>query len=338
MRHPANRLELPFRHRLLAAAFSLLVCPAALEGQASQLPTAEAKEFLGTWSLEMEFQGNAMQMTLALTDIGGSVAATLESPRQPQPRGITDVTRAGDTLALSWLQDFQGQSIALEMKLKRTAEGLAGTFGDTNGMFSAEITAALPGGARPTTPPVAGARREGDVAGDAAAVARRMRAGGGGAAALSLQGKDIKISYPKLGAASADFAALEALAPGGVLSYVGGGAVKLMSGADLVFGSLGSTELVAKAGNLAPGYPGVYSLWLQKGEADTWSLVFNEQADIWGTQREAAADVLQITLAHSAAAAPAERMELALEKTGETGGVLRITWGSHRWEATFQAR
>lgn len=338
MRQPATRPQLPFRPRLFAAAFSLFVCAAALQGQASQLPVAEAQEFLGTWSLEMDFQGNAVQMTLALTDAGGSVAATLESPRQPQPRSITDVTRAGDTLALAWLQDFQGQSIALEMKLKRTAEGLAGTFGDTNGMFSAEVMAALPGGSSPGLSPAASARRQGGGEGDSAAGARRGRAAGGGAATLSLQGKDIRISYPKLEASSDDFAALEALSPGSVQSYVGGGAVKLMSGPDLVFGGPGSTELVAKAGNLAPGYPGVYSLWLLKGEADTWSLVFNEQADIWGTQREAAADVLQITLAHSAAAAPAERMELALEKTGESGGILRITWGSHRWEAAFQAR
>ncbi|HUP21512.1 MAG TPA: DUF2911 domain-containing protein [Thermoanaerobaculia bacterium] len=162
---------------------------------------------------------------------------------------------------------------------------------------------------------------------------RRRRGGDAGEALLAIQGKEIKIAYPKLKADSGDFAALERLVPGGVHSYDGGRAFKLLTAYDLAFG-----DRVVKAGNASPDYPGVYSVWLKRADDGSWSLVFNEQADIWGSQREPNADVLEVRLRHSPAPVESAQVELALEQAGETGGVLRVTWGPHRWEAPFTVR
>jgi hypothetical protein len=162
---------------------------------------------------------------------------------------------------------------------------------------------------------------------------RRRRGGDAGEALLAIQGKEIKIAYPKLKADSGDFAALERLAPGSVHSYDGGRAFKLLTANDLAFG-----DRVVKAGNVSPDYPGVYSLWLKRADDGSWSLVFNEQADIWGSQREPNADVLEVPLTHSPAPVASAQVDLALEQAGEAGGILRVTWGPHRWEAPFTVR
>jgi hypothetical protein len=161
----------------------------------------------------------------------------------------------------------------------------------------------------------------------------RRRGGDAGEALLAIQGKEIKITYPKLKADSGDFAALEKLEPGSVHSFDGGRAFKLLTAHDLAFG-----DRVVKAGNASPDYPGVYSLWLKRADDGSWSLVFNEQADIWGSQRERSADVLEVRLKHSPAPIESAQVDVTLEQAGETGGVLRVTWGPHRWEAPFTVR
>lgn len=162
---------------------------------------------------------------------------------------------------------------------------------------------------------------------------RRRRGGDAGEALLAILGKEIKIAYPKLEAGSGDFAALERLAPGSVHSYDGGRAFKLLTAHDLAFG-----DRMVKSGNASPDYPGVYSLWLKRADDGSWSLVFNEQADIWGSQREPNADVLEVRLTHSPAPVESAQVDVALDQAGETGGILRVTWGPHRWEAPFTVR
>jgi hypothetical protein len=184
---------------------------------------------------------------------------------------------------------------------------------------------------QPATQPASEAQESSDS--ELPTAQRRRRGGDAGEALLAIQGKEIKIAYPKLKADSGDFAALEGLAPGSVHSYDGGRAFKLLTAHDLAFG-----DRVLKAGNAAPDYPGVYSLWLKRANDGNWSLVFNEQADIWGSQREPSADVFEVRLTHSPAPVESAQVELALEQAGETGGILRVTWGPHRWEAPFTVR
>jgi hypothetical protein len=68
---------------------------------------------------------------------------------------------------------------------------------------------------------------------------------------------------------------------------------------------------------------------------DGWRLVFNNQADMWGTQYEPGTDVAVIPLEVAELETPQE--ELLVELTEEGGdGRLRIVWGNRAWSAPFQ--
>jgi hypothetical protein len=56
-------------------------------------------------------------------------------------------------------------------------------------------------------------------------------------------------------------------------------------------------------GNLTPGFPGADGLWLKKARGG-WRLVFNHEADSWGTQHDPAFDAAEIELAYSKGGAP----------------------------------
>jgi hypothetical protein len=155
---------------------------------------------------------------------------------------------------------------------------------------------------------------------------------GAGRAELTLDAGAIRIAFAPLDREkdARDLAALEALAPGGMFAFDGGRAIKLTTAPSLRFG-----ETTVPTGNAAPGYPGVYSLWLER-TGDGWALVFNEHADIWGSQREAAADVARAPLAHATTDADQPVLQVTLDGAGDSG-TLTIAWGAHRWTAGFTA-
>lgn len=157
---------------------------------------------------------------------------------------------------------------------------------------------------------------------------RRLRYGN--LAELELAGKQLRISYPDLLTDSDDYRALEALDPGEVAAWNSGRAIKLLSHATLSFDGV-----VVPYGNASPDYPGVYSLWPRR-TADGWSLVFNGDADIWGSQRDPAADAVQVPLTHSTADEPTEKLTIEFLDV-EPGAVLRIAWGDHQFLAAFEA-
>jgi len=157
---------------------------------------------------------------------------------------------------------------------------------------------------------------------------RRLRYGN--LAELELGGKQLRISYPDLLTASDDYRALESLGAGEVSSWNSGRAVKLLAHASLSFDGI-----VVAYGNASPDYPGVYSLW-PKRTADGWSLVFNGEADIWGSQRNPAADAVEVPLEHSATDQPTEKLTIEFLDV-EPGAVLRIAWGDHQFLAAFEA-
>ena len=173
--------------------------------------------------------------------------------------------------------------------------------------------------------------RTADSDAEATAAARRerfRRLRYGNLAELELNGKQLRISYPDLLADSDDYRVFEALAAGEVASWTSGRAVKLLSHASLSFDGI-----VVPYGNVSPDYPGVYSLW-PKRTADGWSLVFNGEADIWGSQRNPAADAVEVPLEHSAADEPAEKLTIEFLEI-EPGAVLRIAWGDRQFLAAF---
>lgn len=157
---------------------------------------------------------------------------------------------------------------------------------------------------------------------------RRLRYGN--LAELELASKQLRISYPDLLADSDDYRAFEGLGAGDVAAWKSGRAVKLLTHASLSFDGI-----VVPYGNASPDYPGVYSLWLRR-TADGWSLVFNGEADIWGSQRNPAADAVEVPLEHSSVDEQAEKLTIEFLDV-EPGAVLRIAWGDHQFLAAFEA-
>lgn len=156
---------------------------------------------------------------------------------------------------------------------------------------------------------------------------RRLRYGN--LAEIELGDKQLRISYPDLLADSADYRAFETLAPGEVAAWTSGRAVKLLTHASLSFDGV-----VVPYGNVSPDYPGVYSLW-PKRTADGWRLVFNGDADIWGSQRNPAADAVEVPLEHSRPDDPTEKLTIEFVEV-DPGAVLRIAWGDHQFLAKFE--
>ncbi|MDE2691405.1 MAG: DUF2911 domain-containing protein [Acidobacteriota bacterium] len=205
-------------------------------------------------------------------------------------------------------------------------------------LLAAILVAAAPIAAQePSTPGRSGsapttAQTE-DSDAEARAAARReqfRRLRYGNLAEIELAGKQLRISYPDLLADSDDYRAFESLAAGDVFAWNSGRAVKLLTHASLSFDGI-----VVPYGNASPDYPGVYSLW-PKRTAGGWSLVFNGEADIWGSQRDASADAVEVPLEHSRADEPTEKLTIEFLEV-EPGAVLRIAWGDHQFLAAFKA-
>ncbi|HVS16163.1 MAG TPA: DUF2911 domain-containing protein [Thermoanaerobaculia bacterium] len=151
-----------------------------------------------------------------------------------------------------------------------------------------------------------------------------------GVTRLELAGAPVTVAYGLPESDGPEYREMESLAPGKVVRFFDAAAIKLSTEADLRFG-----ELEIAAENVAPDYPGVYSLWLRRTSAG-WELVFNEKADVWGTQYDPSADVGAVALRHTADQGPTAAFEAALEGAGNLGE-LQLSWGPHRWSVDFES-
>jgi hypothetical protein len=144
-------------------------------------------------------------------------------------------------------------------------------------------------------------------------------------------GDAIQVYFPKeLGTDHRDFAALESTADGEVVALSGAAVMRLRSEVPLRSG-----DTLIPTENLAPNFPGSYGLWL-KAVGDSWRLVFNHEADSWGTQHDPAFDAVEIDLTHVHFGTTTERplqAYLVPRGPGEVG--LVIHWGQHTWTADF---
>jgi hypothetical protein len=82
---------------------------------------------------------------------------------------------------------------------------------------------------------------------------------------------------------------------------------------------------------------GEYSLWMQKQADNSWKLVFNKQHGQWGTQHDAAQDLVSAPLKQSQPAESAEMVTITLAEAGEVG-VISIEWGTMKVTASFTAK
>lgn len=132
-----------------------------------------------------------------------------------------------------------------------------------------------------------------------------------------------------LGTKHADFAAIAPIADGEVIRLTEAPVIRLRTEVPLRFGSVNvPTE------NLSPGFPGSYGLWLKRA-GQGWKLVFNHEADAWGTQHYPEFDAAEVDLTYSQNPSSAHPLGAALIPTGEGTGRLMIHWGPHEWTTEF---
>lgn len=95
-------------------------------------------------------------------------------------------------------------------------------------------------------------------------------------------------------------------------------------------------NVTLRAGNQTPGFPGAYSIWLKRA-GDAWRLVFNQEPDVWGSQRDPKSDVGEVDLAYAKGGEPSRPLGVALVPTSADRWRLVLVWGPHEWAADFAA-
>ncbi|MGD1155206.1 MAG: DUF2911 domain-containing protein [Terriglobia bacterium] len=146
-----------------------------------------------------------------------------------------------------------------------------------------------------------------------------------GTANLTLKGKTISVEYgrPSLKGRTVD-QMLSQLKAGDVWRLGADKSTTFTTVLDLAFG-----DVTVPAGE--------YSLWMQKQADNSWKLVFNKEHGKWGTQHDAAQDLVSAPLKQLQAAESVEMVTITLAEAGE-GGVISIEWGTMKVTASFTAK
>jgi len=116
------------------ALLGVLAAPSGVTAQ-SQLPVAEARQFLGTWNLALQTDMGPFEFGLALRDVEGRVAAQVRSELGNVE--VDTVRRSGDNLVLEYALNAQGQSIPVSMTLRPDGDAMRATMDFAGGMFTA---------------------------------------------------------------------------------------------------------------------------------------------------------------------------------------------------------
>ena len=166
---------------------------------------------------------------------------------------------------------------------------------------------------------------------DTTATARANRLAERNETALALPGgARIAVLYGKqLPVDGVDYPNLASTPDGAVVELVRAPVMRLRSDAALRFAQ---TDL--PAANLAPGFAGLYGLWIKRA-GDGWRFVFNNEPDSWGTQHDPAFDAADVAVEYSRAAGAFRPLGVTLAADGAEGGRLVVHWGPHEWAADF---
>ena len=164
------------------------------------------------------------------------------------------------------------------------------------------------------------------------AIARGLRLSERNETAIVLPGGEriaVLVWLRGLGVDHDDFAAIGALADGDVMRLTEAAVNRLRTEVPLRFGNAS-----VPTGNLSPGFAGSYGLWIQR-RGSGWRLVFNNEADSWGTQHNPEYNVAQTELTYSRSGPTDRPLGARLVPTSASGGQLVIHWGPHQWAADF---
>lgn len=87
-------------------ALALVLSPLVVS---AQLASADAGNYLGSWTLTLDGPQGAFEQSMILKDEGGKAVAELSNEMQPEVQKVTDVTKAAEDLVLKFAGNFQGQ-------------------------------------------------------------------------------------------------------------------------------------------------------------------------------------------------------------------------------------
>lgn len=126
-----------------------------------------------------------------------------------------------------------------------------------------------------------------------------------------------------------DFARLASTRDGSIVLLTQAAVPRLAIDQPLRFGST-----VVPTGNLVPGFPGSYGIWLKRAGSG-WRLVFNHEPDAWGSQHDPKFDAAEIPLTHAEGPGSTRSFAVGLAPTAADRGRILIVWGPHEWSADF---
>ena len=224
---------------------------------------------------------------------------------------VAAMAAAGGRLHLRWGRHAWSADFRFEV-LPRPVGALAGDAGTTDGV-QADISRSN--------------------AGSSPVIARRnMLAERNETAVVLPDGSRVGVFFHKgLDVEDEDYGRLSDTAEGAVVQLVRAAPPRLRTDVTLRFGA---TAL--PTGNLAARFAGMYAVWLRKVAAG-WRLVFNDEADSWGTQYDPAFDAAEADAEYSRAAGSFRPLGVTLAPTGPRSGRLVVHWGPHEWAADFVA-
>ena len=96
--------------------------PTALMAGGQAVAAADAKAWVGEWTLTIQGGRGPQERALTIKDMSGKVAATLGGGRGG-PVEITDVTKKGNDLVLKFKQQGRGGEVDVVMTLAMEADG-----------------------------------------------------------------------------------------------------------------------------------------------------------------------------------------------------------------------
>ncbi len=124
------------RLAMAAAALGAVLSPFAASAQ-SQLDVAEAQAFLGNWNLSLQTDFGPFDLELKIEDQGGKVAAMVGSEEAGGLQNVTNITRSGEKLVLTYEIDAQGQITDVVLTLEPDDDALSAEFDVAGGTFTA---------------------------------------------------------------------------------------------------------------------------------------------------------------------------------------------------------
>lgn len=125
------------RSTFVAFVFALLATAAGIStADAQSVPAGEAANFMGTWAVEIDAQGQVFQMDVNISEAEGNVAAEVSSEMGADK--VSNISKSAEKLVLSYMMNAQGQIVPVRISLTPTDAGVDAEVDFADGMFIAQ--------------------------------------------------------------------------------------------------------------------------------------------------------------------------------------------------------